>query len=111
MALAVLAAGIVALPAEAQRPPPAPTAAAAPPPPAPSAAAASPKPDATAKPGAPAASGSTNPLDIGAGGDLPIAVEAVSKQKFAAWVEEAKKKFASNDPAAVTPQIAEEKRD
>lgn len=42
---------------------------------------------------------------------MPIAVEAVSKQKFAAWVEEAKKKFASNDPAAVTPQIAEEKRD
>lgn len=38
---------------------------------------------------------------------MPIAVEAVSKQKFAAWVEEAKKKFASTDPASVTPQLAE----
>jgi len=42
---------------------------------------------------------------------MPIAVEAVSKEKFAAWVEDAKKKFASNDPAAVTPQVAEQKRD
>lgn len=42
---------------------------------------------------------------------MPISVEAVSKQKFAAWVEDAKKKFASNDPAAVTPQVAEKATD
>ena len=38
---------------------------------------------------------------------MPIAVEAVSKQKFAAWVEEAKKKSASTDPAGAASQLAE----
>jgi heme/copper-type cytochrome/quinol oxidase subunit 2 len=31
---------------------------------------------------------------------MPIAVHAVSKEEFARWVEEAKKKFAKNDGAA-----------
>lgn len=37
---------------------------------------------------------------------MPIAVEAVSREKFAAWVQEAKKKFASS--AAPAEQVAEE---
>ena len=31
---------------------------------------------------------------------MPIAIRVVSEQQFAAWIEEAKKKFASNDAAA-----------
>lgn len=37
-------------------------------------------------------------------GFMPIQIEAVSKEEFAAWVEEAKAEFASNDPAADTDE-------
>jgi cytochrome c oxidase subunit 2 len=37
---------------------------------------------------------------------MPIAVEAVSREKFAAWVQEAKKKFAAN--GTPTEQVAQE---
>lgn len=42
---------------------------------------------------------------------MPIAVEAVSKEKFAAWVVEAKKKFASAPADAASGQVAERKAD
>ena len=38
---------------------------------------------------------------------MPIAVEAVSKEKFAAWVQKAQKDFASNAAPAAAPQVAE----
>jgi cytochrome c oxidase subunit II len=38
---------------------------------------------------------------------MPIAVEAVSKEKFAQWVEDAKKKFAGNGTAAGTQVAAQ----
>jgi cytochrome c oxidase subunit 2 len=37
---------------------------------------------------------------------MPIAVEAKSEADFARWVEEAKAKNASNDPAAAEPRLA-----
>ena len=44
---------------------------------------------------------------------MPIAVRVVSEQAFAAWVEEAKKKFASDGgaPAAVTVAAARRRAD
>ncbi len=39
-------------------------------------------------------------------GFMPIAVEVVSKDKFAQWVEDAKVKFAANDHAEKTIQVA-----
>ena len=38
---------------------------------------------------------------------MPIAVRVVSEEAFGAWVEEAKKKFASTDPASAASQVAE----
>ena len=40
---------------------------------------------------------------------MPIAVEAVGKEKFAAWVVDARKKFASAPAPETAPQVAEEK--
>ncbi|MCC7049325.1 MAG: cytochrome c oxidase subunit II [Alphaproteobacteria bacterium] len=42
---------------------------------------------------------------------MPVAVEAVSKEKFAAWIVDAKKRFASAPPAASAPQLAATKAD
>ena len=39
-------------------------------------------------------------------GFMPIAVEVVSKDKFAQWIEDAKVKFAANDHAEKTIQVA-----
>ena len=39
-------------------------------------------------------------------GFMPIAVRAVSKEEFQVWVEEARKKFASAEPAAKVTQLA-----
>ena len=40
-------------------------------------------------------------------GFMPIAVEVVSKEKFDAWVIEAKKEFASDDTGAKTRMFAQ----
>ncbi len=42
---------------------------------------------------------------------MPIAVEAVSKEKFAAWVVEAKKKFAAAPTPGTAEQVAQRKAD
>lgn len=40
-------------------------------------------------------------------GYMPIAIEAVSKDRFAQWAEQAKQKFAKADPAAAPPNPTE----